>query len=306
MAILFFGTPEFAVPSLVALLDAGEEVTLVVTQPDKRKGRSSTLSPPPVKKIAVEKRIPVLQPVSIREGSFIDSVRDQNPEFIIVVAYGRILPPELLDIPSRGCINVHASLLPSYRGAAPIQWSLINGDSTTGVTTMVMDSGLDTGNILLQQKVIISENDNTSTLSEKLSLAGAGLLVETLHGIRKDSVLPRPQEGPFSLAPPLKKKDGQIDWNKSAYELFNFIRGMFPWPGAFSSFRERYIKILEACPSEGAGKPGTISSFTSDAIRVGTGKGILSILKVQPEGKSALDARSFMNGYRLREGEIFV
>jgi len=306
MAILFFGTPDFAVPSLIALLDAGEEVSLIVTQPDKRKGRSKTPSVPPVKSLALERGIPVLQPVSIKEPSFLQDIKDQGPEFIVVVAYGKILPPDLLTIPSRGCINVHASLLPSYRGAAPIQWSIINGESVTGVTTMLMDSGLDTGDILLQKSVPISEKDSASTLSKTLSETGAALLVETIQGIRSGSVHPKPQEGPFSLARPLEKKDGRIDWSKSSHEIFNFIRGMFPWPGAFSYFRDRYIKILEAAPGKGSGIPGRISSLSSDTFQVGTGNGLMSILKVQPEGKSALDARSFMNGYRIREGETFV
>jgi len=306
MAILFFGTPDFAVPSLNALLDAGEDISLVVTQPDRRKGRDRSPSPTAVKKAATAKRIQVLQPMTVKDSVFFNSVSAQQPEFIVVVAYGQVLPSELLQVPSRGCINVHASLLPAYRGAAPIQWSLINGDQKTGITTMLMDPGLDTGDILLSQEIAILDDDNTITLSHSLAYMGASLLVKTIHGIRDGSVSPRPQQNTPSYAPPLKKEGGRITWDRNARDLFNFVRGMYPWPGAFSSFRARSIKFLDTRPSEGNGEPGKIASLSSDTFQIGTGNGLLSIIKVHPEGKSVMDARSFMNGYRIREGETFV
>jgi methionyl-tRNA formyltransferase len=305
MSIIFFGTPAFSVPSLKALVDSGEKVSLAITQPDKRKGRKRESARPPVKIFAESHAIPVLQPSKLREPEFIETLKDLSPEFIIVIAYGKILPPEILAVPEKGCINVHASLLPAYRGAAPIQWAIIMGERTTGITTMLMDQGMDTGDILLRQEVAIEASDNAHTLSEKLSRAGAGSLLKTLKGLRNGSVSPKPQGGAPSYAPPLEKEDGKIDWTRSAEELSRFVRGMFPWPGAFSYFRGKYIKILDAGFVQGEEDPGKIKDTFPDRIEVGTGSGLLVVRTVQVEGKKPVDAKAFANGYRIKEGDRF-
>lgn len=302
MALVFFGTPRFAVPSLQALLDAKEEVALVVTQPDKVKGRGHVLSAPPVKELALARHLPVVQPEKIRNADFYRELSAIAPEFIIVVAYGKILPGEILGIPVSGCINVHASLLPAYRGAGPIQWALINGEKITGVTTMRMDKGMDTGDILLLAEVEIMPDDTAETLSERLSVLGAQTLIRTLQGIRAGEVRPVPQSGETSYAPPLKKEDGRIDWNRSATDLFHFIRGMYPWPAAFCSFNGERIKVVKARFLEGVAAPGLIVKASGGELVVGTGKGLLSLLELQPEGKKSMPAAAFIAGRRIREG----
>jgi len=301
LGLIFFGTPEFSVPSLKALIEAGEEVSLVVTQSEKFR-RDKTPIPIPVKEIAQKYNIPVLQPERIREPEFIEKVKGIRPEFIIVVAYGRILPPEILRIPERYCINVHASLLPRYRGAAPIQWAIINGESITGVTTMVMDEGLDTGEILLQKEIEIKEDDDAISLSKKLSEAGSRLLLETLSGIRNSRIRPVKQEGEPSYAPPLKKEDGLINWHKTAREIRNLIRGTIPWPCAYTFLNGERLIITKASVVEGSGEPGIIEEAEKKFI-VGTGKGLLEILEVKPEGKRAMDGPSFLRGRRLKKGD---
>ncbi|MBZ0156084.1 MAG: methionyl-tRNA formyltransferase [Alphaproteobacteria bacterium] len=302
MALVFFGTPRFAVPSLQALLDAKEEVALVVTQPDKVKGRGHVLSAPPVKELALARHLPVVQPEKIRNADFYRELAAITPEFIVVVAYGKILPVEILGIPVSGCINVHASLLPAYRGAGPIQRALINGEKITGVTTMRMDKGMDTGDILLQAEVEIMPDDTAETLSERLSVLGAQTLIRTLQGIRAGEVRPVPQSGETSYAPPLKKEDGRIDWNRSATDLFHFIRGMYPWPAAFCSFNGERIKVVKARFLEGVAAPGLIVKASGGELVVGTGKGLLSLLELQPEGKKSMPAAAFIAGRRIREG----
>jgi methionyl-tRNA formyltransferase len=301
LGLIFFGTPEFSVPSLKALIEAGEEVSLVVTQSEKFK-RDKTPIPIPVKEIAQKYNIPVLQPERIREPEFIEKLKGIRPEFIIVVAYGRILPPEILRIPEKYCINVHASLLPRYRGAAPIQWAIINGESITGVTTMVMDEGLDTGEILLQKEIEIKEDDDAISLSKKLSEAGSRLLLETLSGIRNSRIRPVKQEGEPSYAPPLKKEDGLINWHKTAREIRNLIRGTIPWPCAYTFLNGERLIITKASVVEGSGEPGIIEEAEKKFI-VGTGKGLLEILEVKPEGKRAMDGPSFLRGRRLKKGD---
>lgn len=302
MALIFFGTPLFAVPSLKALIDQKEDVALVVTQPDKARGRGHVLSSPPVKDLAAANNIRVSQPPKIRTGDFYSELASLRPEFIIVVAYGKILPEEILGVPGSGCINVHASLLPKYRGAAPIQRALINGEKTTGVTTMFMDKGLDTGDILLKEELTVDDDDNAGTLSAKLSELGAKTLVETIKGIRAGIVKPAPQAGEPSYAPPLKKEDGRIDWDRSASELFNFIRGMSPWPSAFSTLNNELIKILKARPLEGSGIPGRIEKASGGELIVGAREGLLLIEELQPEGKKRMPSKAFLSGHRLREG----
>lgn len=319
MALIFFGTPQFAVPSLKALIDEEEDIALVVTQPDKVKGRGHILSAPPVKELALAHNIKVLQPAKIRAENFYSELRSIAPEFIIVVAYGKILPEEILNMPKFGCINVHASLLPKYRGAAPIQWALINGERVTGVTTMLMDKGLDTGDILLKSELEIKADDNAETLFEKLSELGAKTLIETINGMREGKIKPIPQTGEASYAPPLKKEDGKIDWNRSAEELFNFVRGMYPWPSAFCYFNDERIKIIEVRrqserPSAKThiGKqediglkeaaPGRVVKASDGELIVETGKGFLLIEELQPEGKRVMSAKAFLAGRKLEEG----
>ncbi len=304
MALIFFGTPQFAVPTLQALLDGGEDISLVVTQPDRVKGRIRIPSPPPVKETALLKGIRTTQPVRIREQAFIEELESLQSEFIVVVAYGKILPKEILMIPQSGCINVHASLLPKYRGAAPIQWALIKGEKTTGVTTMVMDEGLDTGDILLQEPLEIHHNDTSATLSSRLAVLGAHALIETLHGIRQGILKPMPQIGEPSYAPQLKTEDGRVDWHKGAEELCNLVRGMYPWPSAFFYLRNERVKIISANPLHSSGIPGRIEEATGNRLLVGTGKGLLAIEELQPEGKKAMSAMAFLAGRRLKKGDV--
>jgi|Deesub1362B_J571_1020462.scaffolds.fasta_scaffold00011_125 methionyl-tRNA formyltransferase len=294
MAVVFFGTPDFAIPTLEALYNTGEEIALVVTQPDKEAGRGHRLTPPPVKVWAEQKGLKILQPNRIREDSFIEMLKDIEPEFIVVVAYGKILPAEVLSITK--CINLHASLLPKYRGAAPIQWALINGETETGVTTMLMDEGLDTGDILLQKRIEIKENDNTLTLSERLSKEGAILMVDTLRGLRDGSITPVPQKGPSSYAPPLKKSDGVIHWHMPAVEINNRIRGLYPWPCAYTFVDGKMLKIIKAKVLEGSGEPSVVVKRDKSELVVGTGKGLLSLLLVQPEGKKVMDIKAYLQG----------
>ena len=302
MALIFFGTPGFAVPSLEALLSAGEAVGLVVTQPDKVKGRGHVLSPPQVKERALSAGLRVLQPRKIRDEALIREIQETGPEFIVVVAFGRILPSEILSIPQGGCINVHASLLPKYRGAAPVQWALLKGEKVTGVTTMRMDEGLDTGDVLLRTEIEISDDDTAETLGERLSLAGARLLLETLSGLRNGSVVPTPQAGEPSYAPPLNKEDGRIDWSKSAEELSFFVRAMHPWPSAFCYLGGERLRIVEATPLEGRSVPGMIEKASQGEFLAGTGLGLLRIKTLQPEGRKIMPAAAFLAGRSIREG----
>jgi methionyl-tRNA formyltransferase len=303
VAIIFMGTPEFAVPSLRALVETDEEVRLVVTQPDRMKGRGHALSSPPVKDLALSYGINVLQPEKIRGREFHEELASYKPEFIIMVAYGRILPRTILDLPARGCINVHASLLPKYRGAAPIQWALIRGEKITGITTMLMDEGLDTGDILLQSRLEIDKNDNAERLFGKLADLGAGTLIDTLRGVRSGIVRPVPQAGEPSFAPSLKKEDGTIDWRKSAAGIADFIRGVNPWPSATCSLGAEKIKIIRARAIEGKGEPGRIEKASGGLLIAGTSDGLLQIEEVQPEGKKIMPAAAFIAGRRLREGD---
>lgn len=299
--IIFFGTPEFAVPTLKALISKGEKILLVVTQPDKPKGRGRVVQPSEVKKVALEHGLPISQPDRIKDENFIKRLKELNPEFGIVVAYGKILPKEILNTPKYGCINLHASLLPKYRGAAPIQWALIKGEKTTGVTTMLIDEGLDTGPIFLQREVVIDDEDNAETLSQKLSKIGAELMIETIEKIRKGEIKPEPQKGLASYAPLLKKEDGKINWNASAREIFNLIRGTYPWPCAYSFLKNERVKIIKAEVLEGSAPAGLIVKAKNELI-VGTGKGLLKILLIQPEGKKIMTAKEFLIGRKINEG----
>jgi methionyl-tRNA formyltransferase len=305
MRIVFFGTPNFAVPSLKALLQSGEEIIAVITQADKKRGRDRMPSPPPVKEFAMHHGIKVLQPANIKGPVFLSELSAMKPEIIVVVAYGKMLSLPILNLSSYGGVNVHASLLPKYRGAAPIQWALINGEKKTGVTTMLMDEGLDTGAILLQEETEIADEDNTETLSERLSDMGASLIVKTIQGLKDGSLQPIPQSGTPGYAPPLKKEDGRIDWSKDAAAIFNFIRGMYPWPCAYCYLRQERIKITRVKIIGGSGIPARIEKMSKEELIVGTGEGLISIIELQPEGKRPMAAAAFLQGRRIQEGSFF-
>lgn len=302
MSIVFLGTPEFAVPSMRALLNSGEDIRLVVTQTDKRKGRGHILSPPPVKIAASKAGLEVVQPVTLKDNVFIDRLTSIRPEFIAVVAYGKILTKTILEIPEQGCINVHASLLPRYRGAAPIQWAIINGEKKTGVTTMVVTEKLDTGPILLQKEEDIRDDDTAESLGRRLSELGASLLIKTLKGMRDGSVKPVEQAGGTNYVPTIKKRDGLIDWTKSAPEISNLVRGMWPWPGAYCHMNDESVRILKARPVDGDNAPGVIARINNNELIIGTGHGLLSVLELQPSGKKPMPVSAFIQGRKLREG----
>jgi len=304
MRIIFFGTPSFAIPALNALLQAGEEVIAVVTQPDKRKGRDRILSPPPVKEAAYETRLQVFQPANMKDVSFLDMLQGLKPDLIVVVAYGKILPLRILRLPGHGCINIHASLLPKYRGAAPVQWAIIKGEKKTGTTTMRMDEGLDTGDILLQEETDISADDTSDTLAKRLSEAGAALLIRTIEKLNDGSLHPVPQTATPSYAPPLKKEDGRINYASAAEDIRNMVRGMYPWPCAYCYLNGERIKITRVRVLEGSGLAGRIEK-AGDELIVGTGAGLLSIIELQPEGKRAMTARDFLGGRRVAAGAFF-
>lgn len=306
MKIVFMGTPEFAVPSLKVLVDSGEEVAAVVAQPDKPQGRGLKLSPPPTKVFAEERGIPVLQPQGIRTEAFLRDLAELNPDVIIVAAYGKILPRSVLELPGFGCINVHASILPEYRGAAPVNWAIARGEKVTGVTIMRMDEGMDTGDILLTREVPIDDDDTGETLSGKLSLAGAELLLLALENLKRGELHPLKQDDSLATyAPMLKKEDGRIDWSKPAREIRNLIRGMQPWPGAFTLLGGKLLKIYKAAISEGgAGKEGEVITAPQGVLRVMTGKGSLDILELQMEGGKRLPSRDFLSGRKIEPGTM--
>jgi len=304
MRIVFFGTPLFAVPSLTALLQTQEEIIAVVTRPDKQKGRGRVLSPPPVKELALRKGTRILQPKRLDDPLFLDELSSLKPDMIIVVAYGKILPPKVLGLPPHGCINVHASLLPKYRGAAPIQWAIIHGEKETGITTMMMDEGLDTGDILLQEETVIYDGDNSETLGKRLADIGGSLLIRTIERIKEGSVRPVPQTGTSNYAPPLKKEDGRIDWSNAAIVLCNFVRGMYPWPCAYCYLNQERIKITKARAVEGHGLAGRIEK-SDEELLIGTGEGFISLTELQPEGKRLMTAKDFLMGRRLKKGIFF-
>jgi methionyl-tRNA formyltransferase len=307
MSIVFFGSPEFAVPSLKTLIDEGEVVAAVVTQPDKVRGRGRKLIPSPVKKCALENGIKVLTPLSMKDEAFLAEIEGLRPEFLVVVAYGRLLSKRILDIPTKGTVNVHASLLPKYRGASPVTWAIMKGDRETGVTTMLMDEGLDTGAILLKEAVIIEERDTTGSLSVKLSEAGRPLLIRTLGGIRQGTVTPEPQgDSPTEYARLLTKEDGHIDWSKGTMEIHNTVRALSPWPSAYCFLGGRRIKLTSTTPGETAleeAKEGTVTEAGADYFEVRTGDGTLRVLELQPEGKKSMSARDFLLGHKLEKGE---
>lgn len=309
--VIFMGTPEFALPSLDALVHAGFDVLAIVTRPDKPKGRGRAVEASPVKKRALALNIPVYEPTKVREPSFIDTVKTLAPDFIVVVAYGKILPKALLDIPKRGCVNAHASLLPKYRGASPINRAIINGDKETGVCAMLMDEGMDTGPVLLCEKTPIGDDETAEALSKRLSEIGAALIVKTLNGMLEGSIRPQAQSGGgATYALPLKKEDGLIDWNQSAARINNLVRGLEPWPGAYTRWKGALIKIHRAEAAEDSGAAdatvGAVVDAQAGRIRVRCGSGVLNIIELQPESKRRMSAADFVKGYRLERGDSFV
>lgn len=305
MRIVFMGTPEFAAPSLEALLQSEDQVVGVVTQPDRPKGRGQNLTPPPVKVIAQRAGLPLQQPVKIRTPEFLAALAAWKPDLIAVTAFGRILHAPILQLPPMGCVNVHGSLLPKYRGAAPVQWAVINGETETGITTMLMDEGMDTGAILRQETLAISPDDTAGTLAPKLAQLGGRLLVETIRQLKAGTVTPRKQDdAQATLAPLLKKEDGLIDWTLSAHSLANRVRGLSPWPGAYTFLGSDRWNIWKAValPDETRDKPGTIVTVTKHSILVATGAGVLEVLELQTANSKRLSVRQFRSGHRISPG----
>ena len=301
MRIVFMGTPDFAVPCLQRLLEDGHEVPAVFTQPDKPVGRHAVLTPPPVKRLALSHGIPVYQPTKMRDGTVAALLRELAPDCLVVVAYGRILPQEILDVPPRGCVNIHGSLLPRYRGAAPIQWSVIRGETVTGVTSMFMDAGMDTGDIIDTLTTPIGENETAGELFERLAPLGARLLSTTLAAIADGTVTRRPQnDAEATMAPMLEKAMGRLDLTRPAQELHNQVRGMNPWPGAFCTAGGKTLKIHETRVAAGSGAPGTL--LCADPVTVACGEGALQLVTVQPEGKPRMAAEAWLRGARLPQG----
>jgi len=306
MRIVFMGTPEFSVPSLEALLRSDHTVVGVVTQPDRPKGRGHELAASPIKQLAAQHGIPILQPIKMKDPAFLDALSAWKPDLIAVTAFGRILPKVILDLPPRGCVNVHASLLPKYRGAGPIQWAIIRGERETGITTMLMDEGMDTGAILLQEKVPITPDDTAGTLSAKLADVGGRLLIDTLAQLQNGTVTPQPQDlSQATMAPLLKKEDGLLDWSLPAPELANRVRGLSPWPGAYTYLGEdRWVIWKTAVPARSATAvpPGTIVDATKEGLVVATGDGVLHIMEFQPANSRRMSVAQYLAGHSLSQG----
>lgn len=303
LRIIFMGTPDFACPILAKLIERGDNILAVVTQPDRPKGRGQKLLPPPVKVLAEEHDIPVLQPPKVRAPEFITQIRELNPDLMVVVAFGQILPQSLLDIPKHGCINIHASLLPRYRGAAPINWCLVNGESETGITTMQMDAGLDTGDMLIKRVIPIGPDEDAQSLHDRLSLLGAETIDETLDRLANGTLSPEKQDDSLSCyAPILKKEDGLIDWNKNPVQIKNLVRGLTPWPGAYTTIGEKTLKLYKVSVADGNATPGEIISVGKSGINVACGSGSIRIEELQLEGRKRLTAADFLAGYRLDPG----
>ncbi len=306
LRIVFMGTPEFAVPSLRKLLHGPDEVVALVCQPDRKRGRGRKVTPPPVKIQALEQGIPVLQPASIRTDAFLDAIRNLGPDLIVVAAYGKILPASLLTLPPLGAINVHGSLLPKYRGAAPIQWALINGEQETGVTIMQMDEGMDTGDILLPAAIPIEHDDTAGTLFEKLSLLGGETLPETIRLLKEGRLVPVRQDDSLATeAPLLNKEMGHLDWSKEAGELHCLIRGLDPWPSAYGFLGTQRFRFFKPEVVEGhvTREPGTLCRADKNGLLIATGKGYLAIHEIQPEGKKRMAVQACMCGFCFPVGE---
>ncbi len=309
MRVIFMGTPDFSVGTLEALVQAGHEVVLAVTQPDKPKGRGGKMQYTPVKEKALEYDIPVFQPVKVREKSCVEKLDSYKADVMVVVAFGQILPREILELTPYGCINVHASLLPKYRGAAPIQWSIIDGETVTGVTTMQMDEGLDTGDMLLKTEVPLEPDETGGSLHDKLSAAGAKLCVETLKALEEKTVTPEKQgETPTKYARMLDKELGKIDWTKDAASIERLVRGLNPWPSAYTSWDGKTMKIwsAEVVDRESKAPCGTVAEVTKTDFSVQTGKGLLKVTELQIPGKKRMAADAFLRGYKMETGTLLA
>ena len=305
MKVVYMGTPDFAVPAADAILKAGHKVLAVFTQPDKAKGRSGKPVFPPVKEWAVSNGIDTYQPVRLRDQENVALIKKLAPDVIVVAAYGQILSKEILSIPKYGCVNIHASLLPKYRGAAPIARVIIDGEGKTGVTTMQMAEGLDTGDILETAKTVIEKTDDTESLEERLSRLGAGLILTTLNGLEKGTIVPQKQDDTKSTyAAKLTKEMGAMDFSKPAVELERLIRGLYPWPCAYTRISGKSVKIYAAEVSEKTGKPGEIIEVTKKSFTVACGEGSLVIRSLQPEGKGRMEAAAYLNGNKLTPGSF--
>jgi methionyl-tRNA formyltransferase len=304
MRVIFMGTPSFALPSLEVLRARGEDIIAVVTQPDRPQGRGQALAPPPVKVAAASARIPVQQPEKVRQPEFLEWCRAELPDLIVVVAFGQILPKALLEIPRQGCINVHASLLPKYRGAAPIAWAIIRGETETGITTMQMDPGMDTGPILIQRVLPIRPDDTAETLGQRMSALGAHTLNETLDALKAGRLSPTPQDASqATLAPMLKKEDGVITWQQSATAIDALVRGMDPWPGAWTTHAGEPWRIWKVRVLPDSGEPGVVLRADSDGVLVGAAQQSVLITELQAPGKRRLTAREYLAGHAVRVGE---
>ena len=309
MRVIFMGTPEFAVPTLAGLLNSEYTVVGVVTQPDRPRGRGKMVSPSPIKELALTYQVPILQPEKMKQPEFLSALEAWKADVMVVAAFGRILPKIILDLPPRGCLNVHSSLLPKYRGAAPIQWALINGETETGITTMLMDEGMDTGPILLQETVSIDPEDTAKELSERLAKVGGGLLVKTLRLWEKQQITPRGQDdSAATMAPMLRKEDGLISWEQPASVIHNKIRGLSPWPGGYTFCQKDRLTVwkafsqMENTETISDAVPGTIVNLEKDEFVVKTGEGLLVIRELQMAGRKRLGVNQFLSGYRLERG----
>lgn len=307
MKVVFMGTPDIAVPCLQKIIDEKHEVLAVVTQPDKPKGRGKKMAMPPVKELAVENNIDVYQPIKARDEEFIKTIKEINPDIIVVVAFGQILPKELIDIPKYGCINVHVSLLPKYRGAAPINWVIINGEEKTGVTTMYMDEGLDTGDMILTKEFKLDDKITAGELHDKMMVEGAEVLKETMDLIEEGKAPRTPQNHEeFTYAPIMDKELGHVDFNKSSREIHNLVRGVNPWPSAYAIYNEGKMKIweTEVLEEKSSKQPGTILKTDKSGIKVSTNDGVILIKEIQMPNKKRMAVSEYIKGNSIEEGLI--
>lgn len=304
--IVYMGTPDFAVPALESIISEGHNVQAIFAQPDKPAGRGYNLRKPPVKICAEKHGIAVYQPEKLRDSDAEAVIKQLNPDIIVVAAYGQILPESILKLPRLGCVNIHASLLPKLRGAAPIQWAIYNGDKVTGITTMKMAKGLDTGDILEQAETEIGENETADSLHDRLSALGAKIIISTLNKLENGSITPRPQGEEFTYAPLIKKSMGEIDFSKTAREIYNMIRAFTPWPSAFIMLNGRRIKIVEAAVSDKTTKmPAGSVCFTDGAISAACGDGsVIDFLVIQPEGSGKMPVDAFLRGHAVEIGAV--
>lgn len=304
MKIIFMGTPDFAAASLEALIASRHEIQAVVTQPDKPKGRKGELTPLPVKVIAKREGIKVYQPLKVRDEEFVKTLRAYNPDVMVVVAFGQIIPLSILKMPKYGCVNIHGSLLPKYRGAAPIQWAVLDGEKETGITTILMDEGIDTGDILLKKTIKIDTDETSGSLFDKLMALGAETILETLDELEKGSLTPTKQgESPTAYAKMLTKAMGLIDFTKPAKELDCFVRGMDPWPSAYTLLAGKTLKLWKVRAVEGGGKAGSVIDIDKESFTIACGEGAIEVLEVQLEGKKRMSAGDFLKGSTLNIGQ---